>query len=77
MPAKFPVNPDLSLVSIDLLMEEIFKRCTSCLIVTSTIEDPGAPIVRVSYDGGAIVGLGLAVIAEYRMRSLIGEFEDE
>ena len=77
MPAQFPVNPDLSLVSIDLLMEEIFKRCTNCLIVTSTVEDPGAPIVRVSYHGGVIGALGLAVVAEKKMRDLIGEFEDE
>lgn len=68
---------DLSLVSIEDLQEEIFSRCTNCLIVTSTVEDPGAPIVRVSFDGGAIGALGLAVVAEKKMRDSIGEFEDE
>jgi hypothetical protein len=77
MPAQYPVNPDLSLVSIETLAGEIMKRCATSLIVTSIVEGPEDPVVSVTWGGGVLGALGLAVVAQDFLTQKIGGYEEQ
>ena len=54
----------LALTPIDELIDEIFRRCESGLIVMERIVDPSDPAVMLRYSGGGTSAIGLAVVAK-------------
>jgi len=51
------VSIDLSLISIDDLFAEIFKRTELCVYAYHRYENAGDPIIRVGFDGESTLGL--------------------
>ena len=73
---------DLSLVSIEDLGGEIFKRCHDAIIVTSRFESESGPlqepIIKVRTKEFLSTGLGLLKIAEsWILNRCLGESEEE
>ena len=54
---------DLSLVPMEDLRQEIYKRSNVALIVTLRDEDVGDPVVEVNFHGGSVVATGMAETA--------------
>ena len=56
---------DLSLVPIEELRKEIYRRSNTALIVTVRNEDAGEPVVEVNFNGGSVNATGLAETAKH------------
>jgi uncharacterized protein YkuJ len=68
---------DLSLVSIDNLIEEIFNRTELCAMVYSRFEDNGEPIIRISYsEGNNLQRVGLVEYLKSKCLDLMYNVED-